>query len=74
MSEWISVQARMPETDEAVMWWVESEYKSGVFIDIPSVVASEPVGFRKHITHWMPMPESPYAAISYGNHCTNGGE
>lgn len=60
-SEWISVKERLPETDKKVLVC----YSNGS-MDIAKYIRAdgfefwfEETTFRKHITHWMPLPEPP---------------
>ena len=71
MSEWISVEDKLPDTKECVLvadWYsgvnygmVKAYYNSAWFIDKDSVDvygdASVDLGFDP--THWMPLPEPP---------------
>ena len=54
---WISVDTRLPDVDEAVMWWVEHGAFSGPIIEILSIVNDLDVFNR--VTHWKPLPPPP---------------
>lgn len=56
-NDWISVDTRLPDVDEAVMWWVEHGAFSGPIIEILSIVNDLDVFNR--VTHWMPLPPPP---------------
>lgn len=57
--EWISVEDRLPGTNELVLAWSEhnedmsiaEHYKDGIFLVCTNV-------FDK-VSHWMPLPEPP---------------
>ena len=55
--DWISVDTRLPDVDEAVMWWVEHGAFSGPIIEILSIVNDLDVFNR--VTHWKPLPPPP---------------
>ena len=58
MSEWISVEERLPEFDERVLVYLDSK-RSCVKIDTDRIVQGRGVRWGNDITHWQPLPEAP---------------
>ena len=63
VSEWISVEDRLPDTFESVLGHCPDEYPlqtvHEVYVNGFGQWKSAQVHDNKNITHWMPMPESP---------------
>jgi len=58
--EWISVDERLPEIDEFVLWCTEA--KNMFVCEIDKDDDGSAFDRRPHggtITHWMPLPEPP---------------
>lgn len=52
-NRWVSVKERLPEKEEAIMYWVGCPID-----DIPHCGLGE-ISDAKGITHWRPLPECP---------------
>lgn len=61
MSEWISVNVRLPASSEQVIchdgdYVAEMFYDMGEFKFCHSTIDDYDIKFKNGITHWMPMP------------------
>jgi len=72
MSEWISVEDRLPDLETDVLVWLVKSYckkavaTAGLFYDVGSAEpewmgweSEEPFRHGWKVTHWMPLPEPP---------------
>ena len=64
MSEWISVDDRLPRTNESVIGCRKGKYVSNVFLNLEGEWLQDGWGPMKKtvfddVTHWMPLPEPP---------------
>ena len=70
MSEWISVEEELPETDMRVLFLVAPNGipvagiaamdKNGTWLDEQSDAYNEPLEwYAGEVSHWMPLPEPP---------------
>jgi hypothetical protein len=64
MSEWISVEDRLPESGEKILVWcsVKGSWFSGFFTKYDDFVIwaiYEGSAISSNVTHWMPPPEPP---------------
>jgi hypothetical protein len=65
MTEWISVQERLPEEGEDVLIYtgfagVDHAWRDGPdFVLYRSDSYNEALVFNEQVTHWMPLPEPP---------------
>ena len=58
MSEWISVKERLPEEEERVLVYLDSN-RSYTKTDTDRLINSKWVRWGRDVTHWMPLPEPP---------------
>lgn len=71
MSEWISVEERLPDNYEYVLVWYTyfrygdyqcdySTYAIAYYVhDYDNWFAPDPLGYNPRIHYWMPLPEPP---------------
>lgn len=63
MSEWISVEERLPEYDEKVLIWTGRTtvrgYRSHTDKQGEHYKLNWPSNDAANVTHWMPLPEPP---------------
>lgn len=66
MSQWIAVEERLPEQDQAVLVWdIDSSHSDFVDIGYYDPESAPETGWRsdeymnKSVTHWMPLPLPP---------------
>lgn len=66
MSDWISVEERLPEAGERVLtldtYGHMRDRSLYCFVDGHIVFTPDGLVPRKHITHWQPLPEPPKGA------------
>lgn len=58
MSEWISIDERLPEEDVRVLVYINSE-RSYTKFDTDRLKEGKWVRWYSDVTHWMPLPEAP---------------
>jgi len=65
MTEWISVKDKLPEEDEMMILFYSTEggvcsgnyeVEEEVYYSLDYIGGA---GYRKSVTHWMPLPEPP---------------
>ncbi len=61
MGEWISVEDRLPEPGQRVLWWLSKRQQVALTYigDHSASRWPNPWARDKGVTHWMPLPEPP---------------
>ena len=67
MSEWISVEDRLPPPEVEVLWWNKTAHQAGVsnwkymsYCDDTTIEWGDAGNVSiKNFTHWMPLPKPP---------------
>ena len=57
--EWISVDERLPEQEQRVLVWSQSNGLHIAYLDLWRQWRDSDDNPGKKITHWMPLPEPP---------------
>ena len=59
MSEWISVEDRLPGDSQTVLAVNSAGVIMLAFIHLPSKTWFRTYAGQQHVTHWMPLPKPP---------------
>ena len=59
MIEWIPVSERLPDEEQRVLVWSQSNGLHIAYIDLWRQWRDADDNHGKKITHWMPLPEPP---------------
>ena len=59
MSEWIPVSERLPQDDQRVLVWSQSNGLHIAYLDWQRQWRDADDNYGKKITHWMPLPDPP---------------
>ena len=62
MSEWISVDERLPSTKDYVLVWRSKPHYCAPFADRSRLYSDQDDFEKRGITHWMPLPDPPKQA------------
>ena len=60
ISEWIPVSERLPEEEQRVLVWSQSNGLHIAYLDLWQQWRDADDNHGKKITHWMPLPEPPH--------------
>lgn len=74
MSEWISVDERLPEEEKEVLIFLETENYSGINIDKitnPKDGNLWSITLKDYVKFWMPLPEPPNKKLGRCKCCAN---
>lgn len=56
-SQWISIEDRLPENDDWVLVWIETEHYAKISYYRPNIGGWG--GKNYNVAHWMPLPQPP---------------
>ena len=59
MGEWIPVSERLPEEEQRVLVWSQSNGLHIAYLDLWQQWRDADDNHGKKITHWMPLPKPP---------------